>query len=218
MLHDMKDKESQSIKIITQSDAADILINPKTLRQLEPFLGKACTISQAAQETGDKANTILARVNRFLNLGLIKVKRQEKRDGRPIKHYQSTADIFFVPYEATSAETLEVMIRDRDLYWAQQLRKGVVKARIDDIGTWGTRIYKDALGRLQIQTATTPETNYTMLDDDRPAALSAWRDSVHLDFEDAKQLQQEMFELLKKYNQKKGAQRYIIRLGMAPIV
>ena len=213
----MKDEESPSISIITESETADILINPKTLRQLEPFLGKACTVSQAAQATGDKANTILARVKRFLKLGLIEIVKEEKRDGRPIKHYQATADIFFVPYEATSAETLEVMIRERDLYWAHLLRKGVVQARIEDIGTWGTRIYKDYLGRLQIQTATNPETNYTMLDDSRPAALSAWRDSVYLDFEDAKNLQQEMFQLLKKYNQKKGSQRYIIRLGMAPI-
>lgn len=217
MLHDMKQEESLSIKIITDSNAADILMNPKTLRQLEPFLGKSCTISQAAQETSEKANTILARIKRFIKLNLITITKEEKRGGRAIKHYQSSADSFFVPYEATTAESLETMIQERDLYWAQLLRRGVVQARIEDIGTWGTRIYKDKLGRLQIQTATSPESNYTMLDQNRPAALSAWRDSVYLDFEDAKKLQQEMFDLLKKYNQKEGAQRYIVRLGMAPV-
>lgn len=205
------------ISVITRSDAADILINPKTLRQLEPFLGKPCTVSQAAQEIGAKANTMLARVRRFLSLDLVNVVHEEKRSGRAINHYQATADVFFVPYEATSAETLEAMIRERDLYWAQLLRRGVVQARMEDIGTWGTRIYKDDAGRLQLQTATSPESNYIMLDDSRPAALSAWRDSVYLDFEDAKNLQQEMFKLLQKYNQKSGAQRYIVRLGMAPI-
>ena len=47
--------------------------------------------------------------------------------------------------------------------------------------------------------------------------LSAWRDSVYLDFGDAKALQREMFDLLKRYHQKAGAQRYIVRLGMAPL-
>ena len=69
-----------TLSIITESEAADILINPKTLRQLEPFLGKACTVSQAAQATGDKANTILARVKRFLKLGLIEIVKEEKQN------------------------------------------------------------------------------------------------------------------------------------------
>ena len=213
----MKPEKSPSIKVIDDTEAADILMNPKTLRQLEPFLGKPSTISQAAHETGEKANTILARVKKFLACNLLHVVKEEKRGGRPIKHYQATADIFFVPYETTTADTLEIMMRERDLYWASLLRKGVVQARVDDIGTWGTRIYKDQRGRLQIQTAVTPDKNYTMQDADRPAVMSAWRDSVYLDFDDAKKLQQELFQLLKKYNQKEGAQRYIIRLGMAPI-
>ena len=174
-------------------------------------------MSKAAEELGHKANTVLARVRRFVALGLAEVIRQERRGGRAIKHYRSTADVYFVPYEATSAETLESMMAERDDYWATMLRRGVVRARIEDIETWGTRIYKDERGRLQVQTAIRPDENYTMLDDSSPAVLSAWRDSVHLDFEDAKRLQKEMFELLQRYNQKAGSQRYIIRLGMAPV-
>jgi hypothetical protein len=213
----MKEEKSPSPFVIIDPLAADVLINPKTLRQLEPFLGRACTVSQAAQETRTKANTMLSQVRRFVRLGLIRIVKEEKRGGRAIKHYQSTAEGFFVPYEATTAETLEAMMAERDTYWESLLRQGVVKARIEDIGTWGTRIYKDERGRLQIQTAVTPERDHTMLDADRPAALSAWRDSVYLDFADAKTLQQEMFSLLLRYQQKQGAQRYIIRLGMAPV-
>ena len=50
-----------------------------------------------------------------------------------------------------------------------------------------------------------------------PAVLSSWRDAVYLDFEDAKALQREMFRLLKTYLQKRGTQRYIVRLGMVPL-
>ena len=40
---------------------------------------------------------------------------------------------------------------------------------------------------------------------------------MYLDFDDAKTLQLELFALLKKYQQKAGAQRYILHLGLAPI-
>ena len=213
----MKEPESPSLKVITDAAAADLLVNPYSLRQLAPFLGRECTVSQAAGETHAKANTVLSRVRRFMSLGLLRVVREEERKGRAVKVYRSTADIFFVPFEATSAETLETMLQERDAYWERLLRRGVVRARVEDVGTWGTRVYRDAAGRLQVQTAVTPSQNYTLLDPDRPAVLSAWRDSVYLDFADAKALQREMFELLKRYHQKEGAQRYIVRLGMAPV-
>jgi hypothetical protein len=203
--------------IITDRQAADILTQPNTLRQLEPFLGRALTITQAAKELKQKPNTVLSRVRRFVKLGLLEVTQDIKRKGRSIKKYRTAADMFFVPYEATSAETLESAMAERDAYWEELLRKSVVKARVEDVGSWGTRIYRDERGRLQIQAAITPDKNYTMLDKKRPAVLSAWRDSVYLDFEDAKTLQREMFELLKKYQQKQGNQRYIVRLGIAPI-
>ncbi|HEX7022819.1 MAG TPA: hypothetical protein VF171_08165 [Trueperaceae bacterium] len=198
--------------------AADLLTDPVALHQLEPFLGRERTVSQAAQETGDKPNTVLSRVRRFQDAGLLEVAGVQPRKGRAIKLYRTTADIFFVPYEATTAETLESALAERDAYWEELLRHNVVRARTGDVGSWGTRIYRDARGRLQVQSALTPDTNYTMLDPGRPAALSAWRDSVYLDYDDAKALQREMFALLKRYQKKQGAQRYILRLGMAPVL
>ena len=203
--------------IISKAEQADLLISPKTLRQLEPFIARSLSITQAAKELGEKPNTVLLRVRRFVKLGLLEVSQEIKRKGRNVKHYRTTADNFFIPYEATSAESLETALAERDSYWEDLLRKSVVKARIEDVGSWGTRIYRDERGRLQIQAAITPDKNYTMLDKNRPAVLSAWRDSVYLDFEDAKTLQKEMFELLKKYQKKQGVQRYIVRLGVAPI-
>ncbi len=204
-------------RLITKQEQADILISPKTLRQLEPFIARSLSITQAAKELGEKPNTVLSRVRRFVKLGLLEVSQENKRKGRSVKHYRTTADSFFIPYEATSAESLETALAERDSYWEDLLRKSVVKARIEDVGSWGTRIYRDERGHLQIQAAITPDKNYTMLDKNRPAVLSAWRDSVYLDFEDAKTLQKEMFELLKKYQQKQGVQRYIVRLGVAPL-
>ena len=217
MLNDMKEKESPRVLTIHNPEAAAILTNPHTLRQLEPFLARETTVKEAAEETGEKPNTVLSRVRRFVKLGLLEVVREEPRQGRALKVYRSTADGFFIPFEATSAESLEAALAERDAYWQDLLRHNVVRARLEKVETYGTRIYKDSRGRLQVQMAVTPERNYTTLAPDDPAVLSAWRDAVYLDFEDAKTLQREMFSLLKRYQQKRGAQRYIVRLGLAPI-
>lgn len=231
MLGDMKESQSRSrseeanveetrieaVRIVEDRPVADLLTNPATLRQLEPFLGRATSVSAAARETGQKPNTVLSRVRRLLAAGVLVEHGVKPRRGRPIKLYRCVADTFFIPFEATSAESLETGLAEREAYWEKLLRESVVRARRERIGVWGTRIYRDARGRLQIQTALTPDHNYTTLDADGPAVLSAWRDRVYLDFDDAKELQRELFTLLLRYQRKEGAQRYIVRLGMAPV-
>lgn len=208
---------ADGVRVVRDPAAAEALIDPYTLRQLEPFLGRERSVSEAARETGAKPNTVLARVRRFLRLGLLAVAREVPRRGRAVKRYRTVADVFFVPFDATGAETLEAALRERDAYWEELLRREVVRARQEAVGPWGTRIYRDARGRLQVQAAVTPDRNTTTLDPDAPAVLSAWRDAVYLDFADAKALQREMFEMLQRYGRKRGAQRYIVRLGMAPV-
>ncbi len=193
-------------------------MDPGRLRHLAPFLGRPCSVGEAASETGERPNTVLKRVRRFEGLGLLRVVGRIPRSGRAMKLYRTTADLFFVPFEATAAESLESALAERDLYWERLLRHNVVRSRVEALGSWGTRVYRDGRGRLQVQTAVTPEENATTLDPDGPAVLSAWRDSVTLDFEDAKDLQREMFDLLMRYQQKAGAQRYIVRLGLAPVL
>jgi hypothetical protein len=203
--------------VVEDNAVADLLTDPVTLHQLEPFLGRAVSVGQAARETGQKPNTVLSRVRRLVEAGVLVECGSLPRRGRPIRLYRSSADAFFIPFDTTSAESLEAALAERESYWEKLLRENVVKARRERVGVWGTRIYRDGKGRLQIQTALTPDRNFTTLDPEAPAVMSAWRDSVYLDFEDAKSLQRELFDLLKRYQQKEGAQRYIMRLGMAPI-
>lgn len=212
-------KVESKILEIRDSKAAEVLLNPASLKQLEPFLGTAKSVSQAAAELGDKANSVLARVKRFLALGLLVQSHEEARAGRPIKYYMTPADIFYIPFEITSASTLVEALEARDSYWQHQLTTAVVhaRARHRDYQPYGTRIYKDKAGRLQLQSAHSAQENYSLLDDDAPAALSLWRDSLYLDNDDAKALQQELFQLFQKYHSKKGKQRYLLRLGLVSL-
>lgn len=209
---------AQSFQVITDPGATKVLTNPGLLRLITPFIGREVTIGQAADEVGASPNTTYKRVMRYVDLGLLEVAREQSRAGRSIKLYRTVADVLFVPFESTPSISLDAALKEREEYWANLLRANVVTARAEVLGTWGTRIYRDHRGRLQVQTALTPESNATTLAPGAPAVLSAWRDNLMLDFHDAKQLQREMFDLLLKYQRKEGAQRYIIHVGLAPLL
>lgn len=213
----MEPLDSPSIRIVQDTRIADLLMSPITLRQIEPFLGRDVTVGEAARSSGERPNTVLKRVQRFVDLGLLQVVREEPRAGRAVKVYRTAADVFFVPFETTSAESFEAALAERDAYWEDLLRTNVVRARRQAFPDWGTRIYRDPSGRLQIQMAVTPDRNTDPLAPASPPALSAWRDHVFLDYSDAKALQRELFELLLRYQRKGGAQRYIVHVGLAPI-
>lgn len=207
-----------SVAVITDPHAAAALMDPEKLRHIAPFIGTEKSVSEAANEIGERPNTTLKRVRRFVELGLIRVAREAPRAGRAIKLYRSVAQVYFVPFEATGAESLEAGLAERDGYYERLLRRNVVRARTETIGNWGTRIYRDTRGRLQVQTAVTPDANVTSLDPSAPAVLTAWRDGVMLDFEDAKALQAELFSTLQRYLQKCGPQRYVVHVAMAPLL
>jgi hypothetical protein len=206
------------VAVVRDPAAARWLLRPSGLRQIEPFLGVDRSVGEAAAATGDRPNTVLRRVGRLLRLGLLEVVETVPRAGRPVKRYRTTADVFFVPFEATGADSLEAAMAERDAHRERLLRRNVVRARSEAMGTWGTRVYRDERGRLQVQTAVSPDANATLLDDDMPAALSAWRDQVYLDFGEAKALQRELFELVLRYGRRRGAQRYVVHVGLAPVL
>jgi hypothetical protein len=206
------------VAVVRDPAAARWLLRASGLRQIEPFLGVGRSVGEAAAATGEKANTVLRRVARLQRLGLVDVVETVARAGRPIRRYRTTADVFFVPFEATGADSLEGAMAERDAYRQRLLRHNVVRARVEAMGSWGTRIYRDERGRLQVQTAVSPDANATLLDDHLPAALSAWRDQLTLDFEDAKALQRELFDLVLRYGRRQGAQRYVIHVGLAPVL
>ena len=207
-----------TIMVVRDPAAARWLLKPSSLRQLEPFLGATRSVSEAALLRGERPNTVLKRVQRLQHLGLVHCVETLPRTGRSLRRYRASADIFFVPFEATGADSLESALAERDAYWERLLRRNVVRARMEAMGTWGTRIYRDARGRLQVQTAVSPDANATMLDPDMPAALSAWRDQVMLDHADAKAFQRELFDLLLKYQRARGAQRYVVHVGLAAVL
>jgi len=213
----MSRSESRSTLVVLDEGRARLLLGARTRAQLAPFLGPGLTVGEAARHTGEKPNTVLRRVRRFVDAGLLEVAETVPRRGRPMRRYRAVADVFFVPFEASAAGDLEEALAEREAWVERLFRRAVVRARREALGTWGTRIYRDERGRVQVQMAVRPDADVAPIDPEGPAVLSAWRDALELDYPDAKQLQRELIELLQRYQRKRGAQRYVVHLGLAPV-
>lgn len=218
MLLGMKEQSSSRSSVVTILDpkTAAVLTDPATLDQLEPFIGRASSISEAAQQTGSNPNTLYHWVKRWETLGLVEVSEETPRNGRAIKRYQAVADTFFVPFNVSPFPTLEDILATLDKQWELRLRKQVVKARQKVTETWGYTIRCNSEGALQVASAKNGE-EVNFLEADAPAVLSCWCDSLYLTEEEAKDLQRQLHKLLEPRERASERKRYMLRVGIAPL-
>src|SRR5690606_27417944 len=140
-----------------------------------PFLARESSAGAAAAELGLDLNAMLYRIRVLLSAGLLRVVREEKRQGRPIKVYRSAHDAYFIPYDATPFADLEERL------WQQQrpeLRERVrIQARrLQQGGVFGQRLFRDEHGETWVQSAGAGDAEIDWLDPRRPAAIDYWTD------------------------------------------
>lgn len=152
----MKHSDSTSegidfFEVHTEEQAA-LLSDPVAVRFLEPFLGRECSASEVAEELDVAIDTLLYRINKFLDAGLLEIVRMQPRAGRPIKIYSTVAAGFYVPFELTAfaehAEQMRTQLRaDEDviLKAAQDIRRAV--------GEEGQRIFRNRDGEVWQQSS-----------------------------------------------------------------
>ena len=209
---------SRSVRRVESPEAADILIDPGSLRLLSPFWGCERSVAEAAAELGVKPNTLLKQVKRLEAAGLLCVSRTRPRRGRPIKLYRTVADIFFVPYQASTASSLEEGMAHKEGFWENLFRHNLVVALEADLNGWGLKIYRAETGHLTMFPTPHLERDYNPLTSEHPATYSAWYDDLYLDFDQAKALQRELHGLYRRYRGLGGAQQYLLRLGLVPML
>ena len=103
---------------VTDPEQARLLSDRESFRFFEPFVARELSATEAATELDCKLDTTLYRIKTFLKAGLLGVSRLEKRAGRPIKHYRSVHDAYFIPFEVTPYAELEERMREH--YRAQE--------------------------------------------------------------------------------------------------
>ena len=207
--------QPQAVKTMTveQPQARRILLDPQELHFFEPFLARESTVTDAASLLNCNANSLLARVRRFIACGLLEVARTVPRAGRAIRVYRSTADLFFVPLAGSSLAEYDSWNQSRLVL----LKSGMEYSFTQPIQFRGHRVYRDEHGVVSHMLAVSATENNNPLLPDKPAMFFASHDAVYLNFEDAKRLQAELDALLQRYANLGGGQRHLLWLNLVPL-
>lgn len=197
---------------VRNPEAVRTLLNHKQRQAFRPFMRQSISISEAATTVGESLNTMLKRVQRWLEYGLLIETTGSAAQG---KRYTAGAESFFVPQSVIARLDLEQLLEQLDAFEANIMRRGQLEAalRVDD---WGLRFTLDNDQDWNIQPARTGMQPWNYKAPDAPAIL-AETNVLELEFGDAKALQQELMEVVRRYLNRSGDGRYIVRLGMAPV-
>jgi hypothetical protein len=199
--------------------AIRVLTNASTRAILSYFMLGTESVKSVAEKLNQPLNAVHYQVKQFETLGLIKITHIEPRRGRSIKHYQSTAQGFFVPFVASTSQGLSSFVKQQIEPYFNDFLECLATAGatlIQDINQAGMRFYND---RGQINTDLTPRGQgfdfAEFLSPEAPAIMSSIV-PLKLSREDAKNLQLEMLHLLEKYMGLSGSEHYIVHLGLTP--
>lgn len=126
-----------------------------------------------------------------------------------------------MPFETTSAQTIETLFTEQERPWTEQLYRDLVRAGGSLMGgmhRWGMCV--SAIGEVPcLRFAPNPQlvddVETSLLSSDAPALWTAWA-VLKLDFADAKAFQRELAALVGRYGDKRGSQDYLVRLALAP--
>lgn len=200
---------------------ARALADPEVRRVLAPFMKRERTIKEAASELGLSLNAMLYRVRRLEKLSLLRVTHEEARKGRAIRHYQAVAKGFFIPYTASPFQMPDSwLVEDyhiRELRLAQgTMRSGLAWGEMRGQMTFGKRVFLREDDILEADFAFSREQGADLLEIDAPAVVSYFVET-ELGEKDAKVLQRELFELVRRFERRGEGKRYLLRLGLAPI-
>ena len=210
-------KPANKTVLVTDPEAASVLTDFAELRFLLPFIFEELSLTEAARTLGLKLNTLHYRVKRLMDLGLLEVAREEPRKGRAVKLYRATSVNYFVPFEATSSETLETLFAQFRAKMNALFHHNVARSYLEVDGI-GLRL--KAQGRKLHAEFDTPDGSFlarNMGEPDFPAIFA--NDGVlRLERSRAKALQRELEALLKTYSSdEQTGQHYLLILGLTPL-
>lgn len=211
---------------ISNPEAARILTEGKSAQLLIPFMKRPLSLSDAAKELGVKLPKLSYHVKRFTEFGLLEVACTERRSGRGVKLYGSTAKSFFIPFQLTPSESLEHLVTSLTAPETGRFRRELARTLGRISPDWGLRVARTERGKkenisfsiIQAESENDISLEDALLTPDHPALLST-EGKFTFDFDTAKALQKELAELAERYTDKQVeyGQTYAVRLGLTPM-
>ena len=192
---------AEAFRVVNDPGQARLLSDPKSFSYFEPFIARTKTVKAAAEEVGCNLDTMLYRVKTFLKARLLEVVREEKRAGRPLKHYRSSSDAYFVPFEVTPYAGLEERIFEMRRANEATIVPAIARL-LREFGWEGQRFYRDNKGEVWRESALDEGVSRPDLDNPRLPIGRQVFDELHLLDEDARALQRELFRTWERYRAK----------------
>ncbi|CAN5459387.1 hypothetical protein BH24DEI1_BH24DEI1_15360 [soil metagenome] len=216
----MKEPSSSSgALVIDDPKAAALLLEPHYSQMLKPFFGAEASVGEAARQLDLDPGTAFYRVRRLLDLGIVKVAREQVRRGRALKLYRTSAERFFVPFRHAPVDDLTAFVRLHDEHWQPRLLRGIARALEQDqqgARTWGLELYKHKEGLLVYDLSAGPETAQGASDYHVRGIINIWDTRYYLGPEDVNALSRDLEEVLARYRPKRSGPRQVLRLALAP--
>lgn len=213
--------------MIETPSAAALLADPEAFRFFAPFLAQTCTAGQAAQRAGSRIDTMMYRIERYLQAGLIELVPGVTPRSR--KRYRSVTDRFVVPFEATYFESLVELLLGHDASQQRLFAEALVAAVAGDGGGWMLRIHRDdAHGRrgITVDAAPSGQLDWHMTQMLAPGTPATWytTQAIFLDAACAKELQGDLLALWQKYDARRSSGptgeprvKHVLQLQLAPV-
>ncbi|ULH13954.1 hypothetical protein MF271_01080 (plasmid) [Deinococcus sp. KNUC1210] len=215
----MSEADSCSCQVISDPAVAAFLSDPRKVTFITPFLAAESTVTGAARAMGVQGSTMLYRVRQMLRLGLLVVSRTQLRAGRPIQHYRSSADVYFVPFEVTPYATSQAQFLRRERHQHEVFAEALAVTRSRQPVGWGLHVRRDPGGSVLIHSGPqglikTPIRHQSASTE----PLSVWS-SVTLLPEAASELNSRLQALVEEYiwdGSTEGGQPYLLHIGLVP--
>ncbi len=206
--------------ILNDAKAAKVIIEGEAC--FAELFGQERTIAEVAKKLEMKLNAVAYRVERMMDVGILKIVRTVKQRGRSVNVYTTVTDKLFMPFDMTPEQTLESLLLKENKLIEATVTNAILNVKdqlreASGVRSWGIRLYRDKHGELQGDLAVSPERVLEFNHKDAPVLLDKFTSSLMLNFEDAKAFQKELEALEKKYAAKGGSQRYVFRLVLVRV-
>ncbi|HUC32691.1 MAG TPA: hypothetical protein VMS14_04765 [Ilumatobacteraceae bacterium] len=191
--------------------AIDLLLNLVAMRHFAPFVRGPQTLGTAARDIGVPPSSMAYWVGRLRRVGLIEVVELRKRAGKPIPVYVASAGEYRIPLDAMPPGA-----REQFLHGGRRRMYERFTAAID---TLLDRHMRDGLV-IKGHPDRGIEIGFPDPVDGSEVPVTEWWGSLRLTPDDADKLNQEMSDLISRYQPDRpgrGRRDYMVVMGFAPL-
>ncbi|GEM46175.1 helix-turn-helix domain-containing protein [Deinococcus cellulosilyticus] len=197
---------------LLDEEAARFMLDSRNLQYLRPYVPEERSIQQAAQELGISVGKMSYWTHKLLDRGLLEIRREVRRAGKPVRYYQATAEEFIAPIEILPEFSDVELVKAHATWWWSTFMEEVARAGRRAYPHWQLRVTgTDLLHRLE-----------PALQDGTPVNEKEYpiNDWFHADLTEgqASAFQEELLALMRRYHtaesQGQPTARYMFHFGM----